>query len=100
MSLTGMVHAPRLQKSFATNFSSLDDFFEDAERGTLPTYAFIEPSLVHAHNDYHPAVGALFPGVSADLPSSILGGKSCSVGSTRPCGRRRRWRARTSPTRC
>jgi len=100
MSLTGMVHAPRLQKSFATNFSSLDDFFEDAERGTLPTYAFIEPSLVHAHNDYHPAVGAMFPGVSADLPSSILGGKSSSLGSTRPCGRRRRWRARTSPTRC
>jgi phospholipase C len=75
MSITGMIHAPRLERYFATNFSTLADFFDDAERGTLPAYSFIEPCLIHAHNDYHPAVNALFAGVSADPPSSVLGGE-------------------------
>jgi phospholipase C len=59
MSATGMIHAPRLSRYFASNFSTLADFFEDAERGRLPAYSFIEPCLIHAHNDYHPAVNAL-----------------------------------------
>lgn len=75
MSATGMIHAARLSRFFATNFSTLDDFFDDAERGSLPSYSFIEPCLIHAHNDYHPAVNAVFPGVSADPPSSVLGGE-------------------------
>jgi phospholipase C len=70
-----MIHAARLQPYFATHFSTLADFFDDAERGRLPAYSFIEPCLIHAHNDYHPAFGALFAGVSADPPSSILGGE-------------------------
>ena len=53
----------------------LGDFFDDAERGTLPAYSFIEPCLAHAHNDYHPAVDAVFAGVEVDPPSSILGGE-------------------------
>ena len=75
MSVTGMIHASRLSGRFATNFSTLADFFDDAERGTLPAYSFIEPCLIHAHNDYHPAVNAVFAGVSADAPSSVLGGE-------------------------
>ncbi|MER5380114.1 alkaline phosphatase family protein [Streptomyces sp. NPDC002688] len=75
MSATGMIHAARLSRFFATHFSTLDDFFDDAERGTLPAYSFIEPCLIHAHNDYHPAVDAVFPGVAADSPSSVLGGE-------------------------
>ena len=75
MSATGMIHASRLSRYFATHFSALADFFADADRGTLPAYSFIEPSLIHAHNDYHPAVNALFQGVSADPPSSVLGGE-------------------------
>jgi phospholipase C len=75
MSATGMIHAPRLSRYFASNFSTLADFFEDAERGRLPAYSFIEPCLIHAHNDYHPAVNALFRGVSVDPPSSILAGE-------------------------
>jgi len=74
-SLTGMIHTPRLSKQFATNFSTLDDFFADAEQGRLPTYSFIEPNLLHAHNDYHPAMNAVAPGLAADPPSSILGGE-------------------------
>ena len=75
MSITGMIHASRLSRHFATHFSTLDDFFGDAERGTLPAYSFIEPCLIHAHNDYHPAFNAVSPGISADPPSSILGGE-------------------------
>jgi phospholipase C len=74
-SATGAIHAPRLERYFAANFSALADFFDDAERGRLPAYAFIEPCLLHAHNDYHPAFNALFPGVSADPPASVLGGE-------------------------
>jgi phospholipase C len=58
----------------------LGDFFDDAERGTLPAYSFIEPCLAHAHNDYHPAVDAVFAGVEVDPPSSILGGEELLAG--------------------
>ena len=54
-SITGMIHTPRLSKQFATHFSTHDDFFADAEQGRLPAYSFIEPNMLHAHNDYHPA---------------------------------------------
>ena len=75
MSITGMIHTPRLHERFATQFSTHEDFFDDAEHGRLPTYSFIEPNLLHAHNDYHPAFNAIVPGLSADPPSSILGGE-------------------------
>jgi phospholipase C len=75
MSATGMIHAPRLKPYFATHFVSLDQFVEDAERGQLPAYSFIEPNLIKAHNDYHPAINALSPGLTIDAPSSILGGE-------------------------
>ena len=74
-SITGAIHASRLSRQFATHFSTLDDFFEHAEHGKLPTYSFIEPNMLHAHNDYHPAFNAVAPGLSADPPSSILGGE-------------------------
>ncbi len=74
-SVTGIIHAARLSEHFATNFSSLDDFFDDAEKGTLPTYSFIEPALLRAHNDYRPALKAAFPNITADSPSSILAGE-------------------------
>jgi phospholipase C len=74
-SITGLIHAPRLSKYFASHFSSLDDFFDDCENGELPTYSFLEPNLVHAHNDYHPAYNAIVPGLAADPPSSIMGGE-------------------------
>ena len=41
----------------------------------LPTYAFIEPNMLHGHNDMHPPVNALFTGMPADSPSSLLGGE-------------------------
>src|SRR5215472_1427179 len=75
LSATGMIHALRLRPYFATHFSPLADFFEDAERGRLPAYSFIEPSLIFAHNDYHPVENPLAPGASVDPVSPILGGE-------------------------
>jgi phospholipase C len=74
--LTGLIHAPRLRSRFATHFFSTDQFCEDAEKGQLPTYAFIEPQIIgHAHNDMHPAFGMLTPGLTWDPPSSLIGGE-------------------------
>jgi phospholipase C len=75
-SLTGLIHAPRLRGKFATNFFSTDQFFEDAEKGELPTYSFVEPQIIgHAHNDMHPAYSMLTPGLNWDPPSAIVGGE-------------------------
>ncbi len=70
-----MIHTPRLHERFANQFSTHDDFFDDVEHGNLPTYSFIEPNMLHAHNDYHPAENAVAPGAALDPPSSILGGE-------------------------
>ena len=75
LSATGLIHAPRLRRYFATHFSSLADFFDDAEHGRLPAYSFIEPHLINAHNDYHPAFIMTFTGAAAHPPSSVLGGE-------------------------
>ncbi|PZQ51526.1 MAG: hypothetical protein DI556_05065 [Rhodovulum sulfidophilum] len=76
MSFTGIIHAARLRGRFATNFSTVADFLEDAEAGRLPTYAFIEPNMWHGHNDMHPPIAALLRGLPFDEPSSLLGGEA------------------------
>jgi phospholipase C len=53
-----------------------DQFYEDAEHGTLPTYSFIEPNLFHGHNDMHPPFAMLTPGLQFDAPSGLLGGEA------------------------
>ncbi|HTS95715.1 MAG TPA: alkaline phosphatase family protein [Streptosporangiaceae bacterium] len=74
LSLTGLIHAPRLLGRFATNFFTTDQFLRDAASGQLPAYSFIEPNLLYGHNDMHPGFDALYPGVDFDPPSSLLGG--------------------------
>jgi phospholipase C len=76
MSLTGVIHAPRLWEHFRTRFVTTDQFLQDCADGTLPTYAFIEPNLLYGHNDMHPAFDALFPDTQIDPPSSLLGGEA------------------------
>jgi phospholipase C len=76
MSLTGVIHAPRLWPHFAKNFVTTDQFLQDAANGSLPTYSFIEPNLLYGHNDMHPAFDALFPDTPIDPPSSLLGGEA------------------------
>ncbi len=75
LSLTGIIHAPRLWPHFATRFETTDVFLQDAADGTLPTYSFIEPNLLYGHNDMHPGFDALFPDAPIDPPSSLLGGE-------------------------
>jgi len=72
--MTALIHASRLRKRFATNFFTTNQFLEDAAKGELPIYSFIEPNFVHGHNDMHPAFNAMAPGMSFDPPSSLLGG--------------------------
>lgn len=58
VSLTGVMHAPVLQKYWRTGrFGHMSEFYEDARTGSLPAYAFIEPRLVYNHNDFHPPFG-------------------------------------------
>ena len=76
VSFTGLIHSSRLYPFFQTHFYATRDFYEDVEHGTLPAYSFIEPNMLHAHNDMHPPVNALFKGFSADPPSSLLGGEA------------------------
>ena len=68
VSFTGIIHASRLRSRFATNFFTTEQFLQDAEKGELPTYSFIEPNMLHGHNDMH-------PGLASDAPSSLLGGE-------------------------
>jgi phospholipase C len=75
-SMTGIIHASRLHRRFATNFFTVDDFVEDAKNGRLPNYAFIEPNMWHGHNDMHPPISALLHGLPWDPPSSLLGGEA------------------------
>jgi phospholipase C len=76
LSMTALIHASRLRDRFATNFFTTDQFLQDAAKGELPTYSFIEPNFLHGHNDMHPAFNAMAPGMSFDPPSSILGGEA------------------------
>lgn len=76
LSVTALIHASRLRARFATNFLTTDQFLEDAAQGNLPTYSFIEPNLLHGHNDMHPAFNAAAPGMNFDPPSSLLGGEA------------------------
>jgi len=72
---TGVIHAARLRDRF-DHFYTTNQFFEDAANGALPHYSFIEPNLIHGHNDMHPAESALFPQLTLDTPSSMLGGEA------------------------
>jgi len=76
VSITGIIHAPRLWQHFDTRFVSTDRFLQDCADGTLPAYSFIEPNLLYGHNDMHPAFDALYPGSVIDPPSSLLGGEA------------------------
>ena len=95
VSATGLIHARRLDRFFGTNFCAMEDFYDDAARGALPAYAFIEPCLIPPHSDMHP------PGISRirrylpflPRPAAIRGGEALLArvyeavrGSTSPNG--------------
>ncbi|MGB4779558.1 alkaline phosphatase family protein, partial [Microbacterium sp.] len=63
VSLTGLIHAPALEKYWKTNFRDMTQFYTDAEAGDLPAYAFIEPRMIFNNNDMHPPWGELREGI-------------------------------------
>jgi len=74
---TALFHARRLAPFFATHFSTIFDFYDDAEKGTLPAYSFIEPNMFHPHTDMHPpGAGRLRHELHLPAPDSILGGET------------------------
>lgn len=78
---TGLIHARRLAPYFATHFSTIFDFYEDARKGTLPTYTFIEPNMFHPHTDMHPPGAArIRHDLHVPAPDSILGGERLLAG--------------------
>lgn len=73
---TALIHASRLLPRFADRFHAMDEFYDDARRGTLPNYAFIEPNMFHPHTDMHPHSGArLAEGLHLPAPETLLGGE-------------------------
>ena len=80
LSVTGLIHFPRLQERLATHFVPFTEFEKDAAAGTLPDFSLIEPDMASGHNDYHPAYGRSFIGGNLDIgfdpPSSMLGGEA------------------------
>ncbi|MEO8931544.1 MAG: alkaline phosphatase family protein [Lacisediminihabitans sp.] len=59
VSLTGVLHAPAIQKYWKSNFRTMEQFYKDAHDGNLPAYSFVEPRMIFNHNDMHPPYGAL-----------------------------------------
>ncbi len=60
--LTLMIHLPALFPYAWTHFSPLDQFYEDCARGTLPSYAYLEPQFLGPDaNDQHPP-SSMLPG--------------------------------------
>jgi len=76
VSATGLIHARQLAPYFPTHFSSIDRFYLDAMRGTLPAYAFIEPCMVPPHSDMHPpGYARLRRNFLIPSPSPLSGGE-------------------------
>ncbi len=73
-SLTGVLHAPSIEKYWKTNFRTMTQFYLDVKNGTLPAYSFIEPRMIFNHNDMHPPYGTLQVGSvdGVDLTNSAL----------------------------
>jgi phospholipase C len=80
LSVTGLIHFPRLHERMATHFVPFAEFEQDAAAGTLPDFSLIEPDMTSGHNDYHPAYGRSLIGGNLDIgfdpPSSMLGGEA------------------------
>ncbi len=68
--VTGLFN-PAIWKYEDTNFRQMEDFETDAEKGSLPSYAFIEPRLLIDHNDQHPPMDETF-GTSSVLAGELL----------------------------
>lgn len=73
-SLTGVLHAPSIQKYWKSNFRTMEQFYGDVKQGNLPAYSFVEPRMIFNHNDMHPPYGTPKTGEvdGVDLNNSAL----------------------------
>jgi len=71
VSLTGLQN-PALWKYRSANFKYMNDFYEDARKGKLPSYSFLEPRFFIDHNDQHPQVGKKILETSSVLAGEVL----------------------------
>ena len=99
-SFTGIIHASRLHKRFATNFLTVPDFLEDVRTGHLPTYSFIEPNVWYGHNDMHPPEAAVMGGCDSTHRLLCSAVRRCSRRSTTRSGPHHRRADPTPGTRC
>lgn len=73
---TALIHARNLEKFFGDHFFTMFDFYDDARKGRLPAYSFIEPNMLHPHTDMHPpGAGRARQELRIRAPQSILGGE-------------------------
>jgi phospholipase C len=76
LSATGLIHARQLGPYFADHFRTIFDFYDDAQKGALPAYSFIEPNMFHPHTDMHPHSGARWAErMGLKPPDTIIGGE-------------------------
>ncbi len=71
VSLTGLQN-PTLWHDRKSNFQYMDDFYNDAKCGTLPSYSFIDPRIFVDHNDQHPPLGPTLLEKSSVLAGELL----------------------------
>jgi phospholipase C len=77
ISVTAFLHARRLEPYFASNFSTVFDFYEHARTGQLADYSFIEPNLLFPPSDMHPPIGdRLRHDLGLPAPESTKGGEA------------------------
>lgn len=71
ISLTGLQN-PALWRFRNSNFKYLNDFYNDAGKGKLPSYSFLEPRFFIDHSDLHPQVGKKILETSSVLAGEIM----------------------------
>jgi phospholipase C len=74
--LTGIIHFRALADHISHFKNVHNDFLDDCQNGTLPSYSFVEPRFILNHNDMHPSSfdKALVDGKEA-IGSVLLGEK-------------------------
>ncbi len=53
--LTGIIHFRALADHISNFKNVYNDFMDDCQNGTLPSYSFVEPRFIFNHKDMHPS---------------------------------------------
>jgi phospholipase C len=73
--MTALIHALVLFPYWLSNFATMETFYQDVAKGTLPDYAFIEPRMIFNNSDYHPpAPSFVYHGITIGGISDVRAG--------------------------